>query len=64
LASVNLLDVKIRESELKLSLSCRVPFALGHGMAGQLVRVGSRDAGVDGDRRTPGLHPGGSTHTR
>ncbi len=42
---MNLLDVRIRDSEL--ILSCRLPFALGHDMARQFVRVGSGDAGVE-----------------
>jgi NADPH:quinone reductase-like Zn-dependent oxidoreductase len=40
-ASVNPLDVKIRDGGFKLILPYRVPFVLGHDMAGQVVRVGS-----------------------
>jgi NADPH:quinone reductase-like Zn-dependent oxidoreductase len=40
-ASVNPLDVKIRDGEFKLILPYRVPFVLGHDMAGEVVRVGS-----------------------
>jgi len=40
-ASVNLLDVKIRDGEFKLILPYRVPFVLGHDLAGLVVRVGS-----------------------
>jgi len=40
-ASVNPLDAKIRDGEFKLILPYRVPFVLGHDMAGQVVRVGS-----------------------
>jgi len=40
-ASINPLDAKIRDGEFKLILPYRVPFVLGHDMAGQVVRVGS-----------------------
>jgi NADPH:quinone reductase-like Zn-dependent oxidoreductase len=40
-ASVNPLDAKIRDGEFKQILPYRVPFVLGHDMAGQVVRVGS-----------------------
>jgi NADPH:quinone reductase-like Zn-dependent oxidoreductase len=40
-ASVNLLDAKIRDGEFKLILPYRVPFVLGHDVAGVVVRVGS-----------------------
>jgi NADPH:quinone reductase-like Zn-dependent oxidoreductase len=40
-ASVNALDAKIRDGEFKLILPYRVPFALGHDVAGVVVRVGS-----------------------
>ena len=40
-ASVNPLDAKIRDGEFKLILPYRVPFVLGHDMAGEVVRVGS-----------------------
>jgi NADPH:quinone reductase-like Zn-dependent oxidoreductase len=40
-ASVNPLDVKIRDDEFKRILPYRVPFVLGHDMAGEVARVGS-----------------------
>jgi NADPH:quinone reductase-like Zn-dependent oxidoreductase len=40
-ASVNLLDAKIRDGEFKLILPYRVPFVLGHDVAGVVVRAGS-----------------------
>ena len=44
-AGVNLLDSKIRSGEFKLILPYRVPFILGHDVAGVVVRVGaSREA--------------------
>lgn len=41
-AAVNLLDVKIRNGEFKLFLPYRVPFTLGHDVAGVVVRAGPR----------------------
>ena len=41
-ASVNLLDVKIRNGEFKLVLPYRMTLVLGHDVAGTVVRVGSR----------------------
>jgi NADPH:quinone reductase-like Zn-dependent oxidoreductase len=41
-AGVNLLDSKIRSGEFKLILPYRVPFVLGHDVAGVVVRVGAR----------------------
>ena len=41
-AGVNLLDSKIRNGEFKLFLPYRVPFILGHDVAGVVARVGSR----------------------
>ena len=41
-AGVNLLDSKIRNGEFKLILPYRVPFVLGHDVAGVVVRVGAR----------------------
>lgn len=41
-AGVNLLDSKIRSGEFKLILPYRVPFFLGHDVAGVIVRVGAR----------------------
>lgn len=41
-AGVNLLDSKIRSGEFKLILPYRTPFALGHDVAGVVVRVGPR----------------------
>jgi NADPH:quinone reductase-like Zn-dependent oxidoreductase len=41
-AGVNLLDAKIRNGEFKLVLPYRVPFVLGHDLAGVVVRVGAR----------------------
>ncbi|MCM2462653.1 NADP-dependent oxidoreductase [Pseudomonas sp. CG7] len=41
-ASVNLLDSKIRKGEFKLILPYPFPLALGHDVAGVVVRVGSR----------------------
>ena len=40
-AGVNLLDSKIRKGEFKLILPYRVPFVLGHDVAGVVVRVGA-----------------------
>jgi NADPH:quinone reductase-like Zn-dependent oxidoreductase len=41
-SGVNLLDSKIRGGEFKLILPYRVPFVLGHDVAGVVTRVGSR----------------------
>jgi NADPH:quinone reductase-like Zn-dependent oxidoreductase len=41
-AGVNLLDSKIRSGDFKLILPYRVPFVLGHDVAGVVVRVGAR----------------------
>jgi NADPH:quinone reductase-like Zn-dependent oxidoreductase len=41
-AGVNLLDSKIRNGEFKLILPYRVPFVLGHDVAGVVVRVGAQ----------------------
>ena len=41
-ASVNALDLKIRDGKLKLILPYRLPFVLGNDLAGVVVRVGSR----------------------
>src|SRR3954447_7128577 len=41
-AGVNLLDSKLRSGEFKLVLPYRVPFVLGHDVAGVVVRVGAR----------------------
>lgn len=41
-AGVNLLDSKLRSGEFKLILPYRVPFVLGHDVAGVVVRVGGR----------------------
>ncbi len=41
-ASVNLLDVKIRNGEFKLILPYRMPLVLGHDVAGTVVKVGPR----------------------
>jgi NADPH:quinone reductase-like Zn-dependent oxidoreductase len=41
-ASVNLLDSKLRAGEFKLILPYRVPFVLGHDLAGVVVRVGAQ----------------------
>ncbi len=40
--AVNLLDAKLRNGEFKLVLPYRVPFVLGHDVAGLVVRVGPR----------------------
>lgn len=40
-ASVNLLDIKIRNGEFKLILPYRLPLVLGHDVAGTVIRVGS-----------------------
>lgn len=40
--AVNVLDAKIRNGEFKLILPYRTPFALGHDVAGVVVRVGVR----------------------
>jgi NADPH:quinone reductase-like Zn-dependent oxidoreductase len=41
-ASVNPLDIKIRDGKLKLILPYRLPLILGNDLAGVVVRVGSR----------------------
>lgn len=41
-ASVNPVDLKIRDGKLKLILPYRLPFVLGNDLAGVVVRVGSR----------------------
>lgn len=41
-AGVNLLDSKLRAGEFKLILPYRVPFVLGHDLAGVVVRVGAQ----------------------
>jgi NADPH:quinone reductase-like Zn-dependent oxidoreductase len=41
-AGVNLLDAKIRDGEFKLILPYRLPFVLGHDVAGIVVRVGPK----------------------
>ncbi|MGH7118679.1 MAG: NADP-dependent oxidoreductase [Acetobacteraceae bacterium] len=41
-AGFNLLDSKIRDGEFELILPYRLPFALGHDVAGTVVRVGSK----------------------
>jgi NADPH:quinone reductase-like Zn-dependent oxidoreductase len=43
--SVNLLDAKLRNGEFKLLLPYRVPFVLGHDVAGVVLRVGARVTG-------------------
>jgi len=40
-AGVNVLDSKLRRGEFKLILPYRVPFVLGHDLAGVVVRVGA-----------------------
>lgn len=40
-AGVNVLDSKLRAGEFKLILPYRVPFVLGHDLAGVVVRVGA-----------------------
>lgn len=40
--AVNLLDSKIRDGEFKLFLPYRPPFALGHDVAGTVVRIGAK----------------------
>lgn len=41
-AGVNLIDSKLRSGEFKLILPYRVPFVLGHDVAGVVLRVGAR----------------------
>jgi NADPH:quinone reductase-like Zn-dependent oxidoreductase len=41
-ASVNPIDLKVGHGEFKLLLPHKLPFALGHDLAGVVVRVGSR----------------------
>lgn len=41
-AGVNVLDSKLRNGDFKLILPYRVPFVLGHDVAGVVVRVGAR----------------------
>ncbi|NUT84382.1 NADP-dependent oxidoreductase [Pseudomonas brassicacearum] len=61
-ASVNLLDSKIRQGEFKLILPYSFPLALGHDLAGVVVRVGSRveqfKAGDEVYARAPDGHIG------
>ncbi len=45
-ASVNPLDTKIRPGLLRLVLSHRLPFVLGHDVAGVVVRVGAAGSGT------------------
>ena len=40
-AGVNLLDSKIRDGEFKLFLPYRLPFILGHDVAGTVVKIGA-----------------------
>lgn len=40
-AGVNMLDAKLRDGEFKLILPMKAPFALGHDLAGVVLRVGS-----------------------
>lgn len=40
-AAVNLIDSKVRDGEFKLFLPYRLPFILGHDLAGTVVRVGA-----------------------
>jgi alcohol dehydrogenase len=40
-ASVNVLDVKLRNGEFKLLLPYKTPFVLGHDVAGVVVKVGA-----------------------
>lgn len=40
-AGVNLLDAKVRNGEFKLLLPYRLPFVLGHDVAGVVVRIGA-----------------------
>lgn len=44
-ASVNPLDVKLRNGEFKLLLPYRMPLILGHDVAGVVVRVGAKVRG-------------------
>ncbi|AEA68638.1 MULTISPECIES: NADP-dependent oxidoreductase [Pseudomonas] len=61
-ASVNLLDSKISKGEFKLILPYSFPLALGHDLAGVVVRVGSRveqfKAGDEVYARAPDGHIG------
>lgn len=61
-ASVNLLDSKIRKGEFKLILPYSFPLALGHDVAGVVMRVGSRvqhfKAGDEVYARAPDGHIG------
>jgi NADPH:quinone reductase-like Zn-dependent oxidoreductase len=41
-AAVNLVDSKVRDGEFKLFLPYRLPFILGHDVAGTIVRTGSK----------------------
>lgn len=41
-AGVNLLDAKLRDGEFKPLLPYRLPLVLGHDVAGEVVKVGSR----------------------
>jgi len=41
-AGVNLLDSKVRDGEFKLILPYRLPLALGHDVAGTVVRIGPK----------------------
>ena len=43
--AINLLDSKVRDGEFKLFLTYKLPFILGHDLAGTVVRVGANVRG-------------------
>lgn len=54
-SSVNVLDAKIAKGEFKLILPYRVPFVLGHDVAGRVVQVGAK---------VQGFKPGDEVYSR
>jgi NADPH:quinone reductase-like Zn-dependent oxidoreductase len=49
-AGLNLLDSKIKTGEFKLLLPYRFPLVLGHDVAGDVARIGSRVRDTDSFR--------------
>ena len=54
-AAVNVLDIKIRRGEFKLIVPYSLPAILGHDVAGEVIRVGSR---------VQGFKPGDAVYAR
>jgi len=56
-ASVNPLDVKLRQGALKPILPYDMPLVLGHGLSGTVISVGSATRRFNvGDQVLPALH--------